>query len=72
MHKKLGIATRFYGFAEKDVQRLSLWIDAALDVVSPENIYIALRTEEDHSASRDFMRTHYPRVNAFSVTPWGK
>ncbi len=72
MQHKLGIATRFYGLSEGDVQRLATWVDAALAVVPAENVYVAIRTEADLSGSQDFMRKRYPEVNAFPVTPWGK
>lgn len=72
MHQKLGIATRFYGLTEGDVQRLSMWVDAALAVVPASNVYVAIHSDADLSGSQDFMRKKYPEVNAFSVTPWGK
>ncbi|MCC6290758.1 hypothetical protein IT398_01680 [Candidatus Nomurabacteria bacterium] len=72
MQQRFGIATRFYGLSEKDVQRLGAWVDAALGVVSPENVYVAIRSELDLSGSQDFMRRSYPGVNMFPVTPWGK
>lgn len=72
MHQKLGIATRFYGFAKEDVERLSTWMDAALALVPAENVYVAVHTEEDRSGSLDFMRRKYPAVTAFPVTPWGR
>ena len=72
MHQKLGIATRFYGLAKGDVERLSTWVNAALAIVPAENVYVAIHTEEDRSESLDFMRRKYPKVTAFSVTPWGK
>lgn len=68
----IGIATRFYGLAKGDVQRLAVWVDAALAVVPAQNIYVAIRIEEDLSGSQDFMRNRYPEVNTFPVTPWGK
>jgi len=70
--KKLSIATRFYGLTEGDVQRLSSWIDAALDIVPQENVYVAVNSEADLSKSLDFMSSQYPKINAFPVTPWGK
>ena len=72
MNHKLGIATRFYGLAEADVQRLATWVDAALVVVPAENVFVAIHTEMDQSGSLDFMREKYPAVNAFFVTPWGR
>lgn len=72
MHQKLGIATRFYGLTERDVQRLAIWVNAALTVVPPENVYVAIHVEADLSGSQDFMRNRYPTVTAFPVTPWGK
>ena len=71
-YQKLGIATRFYGLTKGDMRRLSSWVDAALKIVPPENVYVALHIEADLAGSRDFMREHYPRVTAFPVTPWGK
>lgn len=68
----IGIATRFYGLTEGDVKRLAAWVDAALAVVPAQNVYVAIRAEEDLSGSQDFMRSRYPKVNAFPVTPWGK
>jgi hypothetical protein len=72
MHPKLGIATRFYGLSAGDVQRLGTWVEAAIKVVAPENVYVAIRTESDRSGSLDFMQKHYPQVMTFPVTPWGK
>lgn len=72
MHQKLGIATRFYGLAKGDTERLATWVDAALAIVPAENIYVAVHTEEDISESLDFMLMKYPEVNAFPVTPWGR
>lgn len=72
MHQKLGIATRFYGLSEGDVQRLATWVDAALAIVPAESVYVAIHTEADLSGSQDFMRQTYPRVIAFPVIPWGK
>ena len=72
MHQKLGIATRFYGLAKGDVERLATWADAALAIVPAENVYVAINIEADLSGSLDFMRREYPAVVAFSVTPWGK
>jgi hypothetical protein len=72
MSYRLAIATRFYGLAHEDVQRLAMWVDAALAVVSAPNIYIAIHAETDLSGSQDFMQRHYPDVAAFPVTPWGK
>jgi len=70
--QKLGIATRFYGLTEGDVERLAVWVDAALTVVPAEQVFVAIRTEEDHSGAMEFMKEKYPSVTAFSVTPWGK
>lgn len=72
MQQKLGIATRFYGLTEEDVQRLATWVDAALAVVPAENVFVAIHTEADLSGSLDFMRKQYPKVNTFPVTPWGR
>jgi len=72
MHQKFGIATRFWGLTEGDVQRLATWVDAALAIVPAENVYVAIDTETDLSGSLDFMRTRYPKVTAFFVAPWGK
>lgn len=72
MQQKFGIATRFYGLSEKDVQRLGAWIDAALMIVQPENVYVAIRSELDLSGSQHFIRQRYPKVTMFPVTPWGK
>ena len=72
MHRKLGIATRFYGLTEGDVQRLATWVDAALAIVPASRVYVAIRAESDLSGSLDFMRGRYPEVQAFPVTPWGK
>ncbi len=72
MAKSLGIATRFYGFAKGDTERLATWVDAALKIVSPEHIYIAIRTEVDKSGSLAYMRKYYPKVNTFAVMPWGR
>lgn len=71
-HQKLGIATRFYGLTESDVQRLATWADAALAIVPAENVYVAIHTEADLSGSLGFMRKQYPEITAFPVTPWGK
>ncbi|MDP2676862.1 MAG: hypothetical protein Q8O83_04220 [bacterium] len=71
-HQKFGVATRFYGLTKGDVKRLSMWVDAALEIASSENVYVALHTEEDRAGSNDFMRKHYPQVTAFPVTPWGR
>src|SRR3989344_998223 len=72
MKETFGIATRFYGLAKGDVERLSTWADAALAIVPAENVYVAINIEADLSESLDFMRRKYPKVTAFSVTPWGK
>ena len=72
MHQKLGIATRFYGLTEGDVQRLATWVDAALAMVPASCVYVAIHAESDLSGSLDFMRKKYPEVRAFPVTPWGK
>lgn len=72
LHQKLGIATRFYGLAEGDIERLATWVDAALAIVPAENVYVAIHTEEDRSGSLDFMRRQYPKVVTFPVVPWGK
>ena len=72
MHHTFGIATRFYGLSKMDVERLASWVDAALAVVPPESIFVAVHTEVDCAESLDFMRKKYPKVNAFSVTPWGR
>lgn len=72
MKKKLGIATRFYGFAREDTRRLKVWLDAALRVVSPSSVYIAIHSEADKSQSQRFLQEHYPEVRAFTVTPWGR
>lgn len=72
MSYTFGIASRFYGLAKEDTQRLAIWVDAALALVPPEHVHLAIRTEEDQSGSLEFMRTTYPKVNAFSVTPWGR
>jgi len=71
MHK-FGIATRFYGLSEGDVERLATWVDAALAVVPASSIYVAINSEADQSGSYDFMQRQYPEVMAFPVTPWGK
>jgi len=72
MQQTLGIATRFYGLTEGDVERLGTWVDAALKVVPATSVFVAIHAEADLSGSLDFMRTKYPEVVAFSVTPWGK
>ncbi len=72
MHQKLGIATRFYGLTQGDVQRLATWVDAALAIVPASCVYVAIHAESDLSGSLDFMRSRYPEVRAFPVTPWGK
>lgn len=72
MHQKFGIATRFYGLTEGDVQRLATWVDAALEVVPAQNVFVAVHAEADLSGSQEFMRSTYPGVVTFSVTPWGK
>ena len=72
MHQKLGIATRFYGLTEGDVQRLATWVDAALAVVPAENVYVAIHTKADLSGSQEFLHNKYPTVTSFSVTPWGR
>lgn len=70
--QRLGIATRFYGLAEGDLQRLATWVDAALAIVPAENVYVAIHTETDLSGSQDFMCREYSAVTAFPVTPWGR
>jgi|GEM_PF-1975364 len=72
LHKKLGIGTRFYGLSETDVERLATWLEAALSVVPPERIFVAVNVGEDAAKSLDFIKKNYPQVNAFPVTPWGK
>lgn len=72
MHKKLGIATRFYGLAEGDIERLSAWIEGALSVVEPEHVYVAIRIEEDKSGAAEFLRKNYTNINTFPVIPWGR
>ncbi len=72
MHEKLGIATRFYGLAGGDVERLSAWVDKALSVVAAEHVYVAIRAEEDKSGAEEFLRKNYPKINAFPVIPWGR
>lgn len=72
MNEKFGIATRFYGLTEGDTERLGTWVEAALKVVSPESVYVAIHVDADRSGSLEFLRSTYPRVNAFPVTPWGK
>ncbi len=72
MRQKFGMATRFYGLSEGDVQRLATWVDAALLIVPAESVYVAIHSEADLSGSQNFMRSQYPAVTAFPVTPWGK
>ena len=72
MHKNLAIATRFYDLAEGGLERLTSWVDAALHVVPPSNIFVAIRIEDDLAGSVYFMRKEYPDVHTFPVTPWGK
>ncbi len=72
MLKKFAIATRFYGLSKGDVERLSTWVDAALAIVPAENVFVAVHTEADRSGSLEFLKKKYPKVNAFSVVPWGK
>lgn len=76
MYKKFGqkfaIATRFYGLSEGDTERLSIWVRAALKIVPPDSIFVAIHSEADLAQSYDFMKKNYPKVNAFPVTPWGK
>lgn len=72
MQQKFGIATRFYGLTEGDVQRLAAWVDAALKVVPAEDVFVAIHTEMDCSGSLDFVCEKYPAVTAFAVTPWGR
>ncbi len=72
MQQNFGIATRFYGLTEGDVERLTTWIDAALAIVPAQNVFVAINAEADRSGSQEFMRTRYPEVVAFPVTPWGK
>lgn len=71
-HKKIGIATRFYGLTEGDTQRLAMWVDAALAVVPASNVFVAIHTEADLSGSQEFMRKQYPEIITFPVIPWGK
>ncbi|MFA6315427.1 MAG: hypothetical protein WC648_03635 [Candidatus Paceibacterota bacterium] len=72
MYQKFGIATRFYGLSEGDTERLVTWVDAALAIVPPSSIFVAINSEVDLAGSYDFMKNKYPKVNAFPVTPWGK
>lgn len=72
MDEKVGIATRFYGLSEHDVERLAAWLDAALSVVPAGRVFVAVNADTDRSDSLDFVRQKYPRVVAFPVTPWGK
>lgn len=72
MQQNFGIATRFYGLTEGDVERLTTWVDAALAIVPAQNVFVAINAEVDRSGSQEFMRTRYPEVVAFPVTPWGK
>ncbi len=72
MYQKFGIATRFYGLSEGDIERLETWVEAALMIVQPSSIFVAIHSEVDLARSSDFMKNKYPKVNAFSVTPWGK
>lgn len=72
MSYKLGIATRFYGLTEGDVERLATWVEAALKVAPAEQVYVAVHAEIDLSQSLEFMKKTYPEVMVFPVTPWGK
>lgn len=72
MNNRLGIATRFYGYSVADRKRLETWLRAALEVVSPEHVLIAVHTVADKSGSLAFLQKKYPRVTAFSVQPWGR
>jgi hypothetical protein len=72
MYKKLSIATRFYGLSKGDTRRLVAWVDAALLVVPPENIFIAVHSDADLSGSLEFLHKKYPMLNGFGVVPWGK
>lgn len=72
MPQKFGIATRFYGLTEGDVQRLAIWVDAALAIVPASRVYVAIHAEADLSGSLEFIRRKYPEICAFPVTPWGK
>jgi hypothetical protein len=68
----MGIATRFYGSAPTDLPRLAAWVEAALKLVPAEDIYVAVRSEEDHSGALAYVGEKYPRINAFAVVPWGR
>jgi hypothetical protein len=68
----LGIATRFYGLTAGDVERLVVWLKAALAVVPAGNVFVAINIDNDLSGGLDFLRKNYPEVVAFPVTPWGK
>lgn len=72
MQEQLGIATRFYGLTEGDVERLATWVDATLSIVPAENVFVAIHSESDLSGSLEFMQKRYSKVNTFPVTPWGK
>lgn len=72
MYENLGISTRFYGLSKGDTERLATWVDAALKIVPPERIFVAIHSEVDLAGSYDFMKEKYPKVIAFPVTPWGK
>ncbi len=72
VQEKFGIATRFYGLSETDVERLAAWLDAALSLVPPERVFVAINIDADIAKSLDFVKGKYPQVNAFPVTPWGK
>jgi hypothetical protein len=37
-HQKFGIATHFYWLTEGDVERLAIWVDAALAIVPAESV----------------------------------
>ena len=72
VNEKFGIATRFYGLSETDVERLATWIDAAISLIRPERIFVAVNVDADIAKSLDFVKRKYPDVNVFPVTPWGK
>jgi hypothetical protein len=72
MDQRFGIATRFYGLSEHDVDRLASWTEAALAVVPARSVYVAINTDADRSNSLALMRERFPDVTTFPVTPWGK
>jgi hypothetical protein len=72
MRSTLGIATRFYGLSVQDVDRLSVWVESALSVVSPKSLYVAINIDADSSGGLSFMKERYPDVVTFPVTPWGR